>query len=280
MNFLGMSHETLFKLPITPSAEYKYQIARNFGQAASDYHAEADVQKKCAKRLITSLHVYREQLPAGSILELGCGTGFITQELIEREFDRPLMITDLSPTMLEFCQTNLQFSKKPVQPITFAVMDGETVPSGSYAAIVSGFVVQWFVNPVQGLHQLMQRLAPGGVLLASFPTYRSFPEWKQLCTQLNIPYTANPLPDPDQICASLTSATTHCSWHGQDVAITCEDAFAFFKGLKRIGAGVGRSPQTLTSSQMKRLIQIWNQQSMGQMEIHYHVAFLTIQRQI
>lgn len=59
------------------------QVAENFGRSVSDYHKQAEVQKEVADRLIASLEPWRDILPPGPILEVGCGTGFVTQGLVD-----------------------------------------------------------------------------------------------------------------------------------------------------------------------------------------------------
>lgn len=260
-------------------SNYKNQVAQSFGHAVSIYNTCAKLQQECAKDLVSALQQLQYQIPQGVILEIGCGTGFITQELIDRFSHHALEITDISPQMLEFCQSNLDISPTRLQPIAFRQLDGEVLQeSDSYAAIVSGFVVQWFEHPLISLKRLIAALKPGGMLLISFPTDQSFPEWRQMCTQLNLPFTANALPNPQQLSEQLTSDFVKCVWCEKQICTTYRNAIDFFKGLKLIGAGVNRLNQHLSSQQMKTLIHHWNQQQPGRIEVHHHIAFFVAQR--
>ena len=106
--------------PSTPHLNSsKETIAVNFGRAAQTYDVQAHLQRQCAHQLLSFLEKMCRQdgmdLPDGPILEIGCGTGFITQHLIDRflrnslttqhhSLKHSLLITDLSAKMVEFCQ--------------------------------------------------------------------------------------------------------------------------------------------------------------------------------
>jgi malonyl-CoA O-methyltransferase len=260
--------------------DYKHQVAKSFGHAVSIYNTCAQLQQECARDLVSALQQLQYQIPQGVILEIGCGTGFITQELIDRFSQHALEITDISPPMLEFCQRNLDISPTRSPSIAFRQLDGEVLQAdpNSYAAIVSGFVVQWFEHPLISLQRMIATLKPGGMLLISFPTDQSFPEWRQMCTQLNLPFTANALPNPQQLSEQLTSDVVKCVWYEKQICTTYRNAIDFFKGLKLIGAGVNRLNQHLSFQQMKALIHHWNQQQPDAIEVHHHIAFFVAQR--
>lgn len=252
---------------------HKPSIAARFGRSTATYHAEAELQKACADRLLTLLD--RRSIPAGTVLEIGCGTGFITQKLVDRFADRALHITDLSTEMLAFCRANLDLSRFK-GAIEFEPLDGERLAAQQrYALIVAGFVVQWFQQPTQSLQRLLQQLEPDGWLLVSFPSRDSFAEWKAICDRLQLPFTANSLPDP-QMLQQLDAA--HCWTEAETIAAQFPDAAAFFRSLKAIGAGFSTSGKQLSPSQMRRLIQAWNRQREGAIDVHYHVVYGLIQR--
>ncbi len=267
-------------LPISRNlkqAQAKSAIASHFGQAAALYHAKAQMQKDCAKHLLS----YLPQpliLPPGKILEVGCGTGFITQELVQRFPDRPLEITDLSAEMLQFCQTHLQMHSI----IEFRQMDGEVISSETpYAMIVSGFTIQWFDDPIATLRNWRSHLQQGGILLISFPTYQSFPEWRQICAELDLPFTANPLPDAERVWTALSQEFSQCQAYEKNISLTFDSAFNFFENFKAIGAGFNQAGKRLSLSQMRQLIQYWDSQSNRSLKpvtANFNIAFGMLKR--
>ncbi len=256
----------------------KLKIAQSFGQAALTYHLQASLQQDCATKLLALLELW--EVPPGVILEIGCGTGFLTQKLCDRFPHHPLQVTDLSADMLRFCQTYLQVTPDRA-PISFRQMDGETLEDNeSYGLIVSSFVIQWFKQPVKSLLSWLERLKPNGILCLAFPTCGSFPEWRQVCESLQIPFTANALPDPQILMQTLSKFPQDVYLQEEILCTTHRNASDFFKGLKSIGASVNTSGQKLSAPQMKKLIKYWDNcvEKDGVLQVHHHIAFLLIRR--
>jgi malonyl-CoA O-methyltransferase len=251
----------------------KQRIAQSFGQAALTYHRNASLQQDCAVQLLEILAGWSPELPLGVILEVGGGTGFLTQGLCDSFPHHPLQVTDLSADMLQFCQAHLQIESRHA-PVSFQPMDGEKI-TGVYALIVASFVIQWFQQPVVSLRHWLERLEPNGVICVAFPTCHSFPEWKQACDQLQIPFTANSLPDPQMLIQELSPSIQKYDLKEVTVTTTHRDASEFFRDLKSIGAGFNTSGQKLSLAQMKKLIRYLNRS--GVFQIQHHVAFLLIQ---
>lgn len=257
----------------------KCQIEEAFGQAAKQYDQAALVQKKCAIRLLEEVDRVCPDLPSGKMIEIGCGTGFLTQGLIKKMGDRPLEITDLSQSMLTVCQQQISQINHSSE-ITFKTLDGELwqPASRSYALIISSFVVQWFQQLEPTLDRWMSALKPGGKILMSFPTCHSFPEWKAVCQSLDLPFTGNPLPDPGAIAQFLASCPVHTHSWQESIGISFTSAREFFRGLKQIGAGTSFSQAKLSISEFKQLIGTLDAFANSSKEIHYDVAYFTISR--
>lgn len=256
------------------------KIAKSFGEAAITYNTHAKLQYDCAQHLLEIIKKHQTALPKGTILEIGCGTGFITQRLIKTFPQRDLEITDLSTEMLSFCQSHINIPEKQECQISFYCLNGENSqkPQRIYAAIVGGFVIQWFRDPVNSLSRLIQQLLPKGILVISFPTCDSFPEWQNICHQLDLPFTANPLPDPAQLLQLLPDEAHLLHAETLEQVTTHANAADFFRSLKTIGAGVSQTNQRLSAQQIKRLMQAWDAQSSDKINVRHQIAFLAIQR--
>jgi malonyl-CoA O-methyltransferase len=259
-------------------SNYSSSVADRFGQAAATYQVQASLQRHSAKHLLDIITTYQPCVPDGSIIEVGCGTGFITQGLLQTFPQRQLEITDLSTEMLNFCRSYVSISDRQQHLVSFQIQDGEKLfRPQKYAAIVSGFVIQWFDNPVDILQKWFAQIKPGGFLFLSFPTRQSFSEWRQICIQNHIPFTANPLPDPVVILQSFTDAQIRHQEVIQTVD-TYTSAAVFFRGLKAIGAGLNQTKQRLSIQQMKQLIQGWDTHTSNYVKVSHHTMFLVIQK--
>jgi malonyl-CoA O-methyltransferase len=260
----------------------KQKIAQSFGQAALTYHAHAQLQQDCAAQLLEILAEWSTDLPLGTVLEVGCGTGFLTQGLSDRNAPwnenrlspRLLLATDLSSEMVQFCQSHLP----PCDFVSFQQMDGENI-TGTHALIVASFVIQWFEQPGVALRGWLERLEAGGLIGLAFPTSRSFPEWRNVCDRLQIPFTANSLPNPQDLIQELSANAQIFCLKEMILTTTHRNATDFFRDLKSIGAGVNTAGQTLSLGQMKKLIQAWDSLNhSGVCVVQHHVVFWVIGR--
>lgn len=251
-------------------------IARNFGKAAARYQKEAEVQKEVAQRLIASLRPWRDILPPGPILEIGCGTGFVTEGIVDLYPKRKKIITDLSAEMVGFCREKF----KSVDNISFDELDAEQLSTEKpeYAMTVSGFAAQWFKDPALTLGKLIEATKPGGLLLASFPGNESFPEWKKHCRNLGIPYTGNTLPDTEEIVIKMSTGPVQVDYYEDTVTQKFPSAADFFRHLKGIGAGTRKEGRALAPSEMKMLIKHWDSKAGDEVTVSYHIIFLAIKR--
>lgn len=147
----------------------KVQVQKNFGQNAATYDQYAVVQKELAKELLTK--VKRTGVCFQRILEIGCGTGFLT-ELLAREYPKALITAiDIAPEMIELAREKLaDFSN-----INYFVVDGENLQianimsfgNPSFDLIISNAVFQWFADYATAFTQYHSLLELGGYLIFS-----------------------------------------------------------------------------------------------------------------
>lgn len=156
---------------MTDEAGHKQAIAARFGARAQDYDAHAGLQRRIAGRLVSFLPT----LQAPDILEVGCGTGFLTGQLFQRYESARFLITDLSSEMVALC-SQLQPGRAE-----FRVMDAEAPDcEGHFDLIATSMTLQWFLDPVAGLARLRNRLKPGGALYYATLGEGSFAEWRSV----------------------------------------------------------------------------------------------------
>lgn len=148
------------------------RISRAFA-AAPDYDGHARIQREVAQTL--AARIVALDLPrTPRVLEIGCGTGFLTQALALLGGD--WLVTDLSPEMLERCRDRLGDSEQH----RFAVLDGEYgMPEGGpFDLICSSLAVQWFDDTPAALARMVGWLSPGGHLMVTTLGPGSFAEWR------------------------------------------------------------------------------------------------------
>lgn len=148
-------------------------IARRFGAAVGAYDAHAHLQGRVAENLAA-------HLPARGVrrvLEVGCGTGFLTGHLLDAYGAGEFLITDLAPEMVAECRKKL--ANRSQMRCRFAVMDGEAPDcGGAFDLIATAMTLQWFADPLVGLARLQALLTPEGELFYATLGPESFGEWR------------------------------------------------------------------------------------------------------
>lgn len=164
------------------------EIAARFGARAPDYEQHADVQRAVAARLAQSL----PEVSRARVLEVGCGTGLFSRELLTRYPDGDFVLSDLSPEMLAECRGNLG---EIAQPVTFALAGGESGPGGPFDVIAMSMALHWFADPIATLTELRRRLAPGGTLVFATLGPESFAEWRETLAGAGLPSGLATMPE-------------------------------------------------------------------------------------
>ncbi|MFE2374898.1 class I SAM-dependent methyltransferase [Streptomyces sp. NPDC059398] len=102
---------------------------------------------------------------AGTVLEIGCGTGRALAYLAQRGVTAKGL--DLSPVMVE--KTMERWGPFGVDIVCGEVLEHLRDSPETYAAIYSIFGAVWFTDPAKLFPLIARRLRPGGVLVFSQP---------------------------------------------------------------------------------------------------------------
>jgi malonyl-CoA O-methyltransferase len=225
------------------------QAAARFDAAAGSYDAHSAAQRHAAQRLVEHL-VPLGLPPRPRILEIGCGTGHLTERLARHFTGATMLATDIAPAMVAACQARLgKYSR-----IDFAVMDGcRPAIADFYDLICGNLVAQWFDKLPAACARLAAQLKPGGILVLTLPGGETFREWKAAHTRLGLTAGTQPLPTPEVCRAALPEGDNHI-----DTAFWIDrpaDGLAFLRSLRAIGADTAAAGHTpLAPAQLRRVL--------------------------
>lgn len=256
-------------------ADCRQNIIENFSLHAGSYCRHALVQKESARLLFQEIErVWTNELADGNILELGCGTGELSALLIHLPRKGAITFSDASAEMLVAAKEKLTASApEKVSAVEFLMLDARQLPSQSqYSLIASSFVLQWLGDPLLSVAAQIEALKPGGVLAIAFPSSRSFPEWRNLCQNLNLPFTGNALPDTDRIVELLNRSRCQYSVASHQFEETFPTARHFFESLKKVGASTSLAGTSLSYLPFKSLLRSWDSACGSQIVVTYEIA--------
>jgi len=150
--------------------EVKQGIRRNFARRARSYDRHAEMQRRMAHGLVAAVGGLLPQ--ARRILEIGCGTGYLTNLLRQANGEARLAALDLDAALVAAARRRLG----PEAGVAWLVADGETPLRGEYDLIIANATFQWFIRPGETLAAYYRSLAPGGVLAFSTLGPQTFQE--------------------------------------------------------------------------------------------------------
>jgi len=242
--------------------ERKQRIAQAFSISSGGYDAAADVQWIVARRLAERIE--DAPLPGrGRILEIGCGTGFLSARLKELFPQGELTLTDISASMLERCRARVGDGPR------YHVMDGETPRGleGQFNLITTSLAIQWFVDLPKALAGLAGLLSPKGRLMFATLGAKTFQEWREAHAALGLPCgtpsypAAETFPWPQGFEHRLAEDLIRQPY---------DDGADFVRSLKALGAGEpAPGHQPLSAGSMRRLLASLE----GGFSASYHVLY-------
>jgi len=234
------------------------RIVDRFSHAAPSYHKAATVQAEIAKRLVETA---RPHLPPKDILDLGCGTGLVTQEIIRRWPEADVTGMDASAAMLDQ-------ARQILPQVEWIIGDAaQIMPTKKYDAIFSSMMLHWLDDPRAALQRWRAWLKPGGQIFAALLGDGSFKEWRNLCAQQGVKDGLWPMPKPD-FADDLANEVRQ-----ENHVISYGSAAEFLHRLKSTGASASRHGyHPLSPPQMRCLLA----QAPQPFPVTYEVLYLTV----
>ena len=246
----------------------KRRLRRAFDAAAAGYDEHAPVQRTAATRLadrIAALPLPERPL----ILEIGCGTGFLSEALRRRLGLADWVITDLSPAMLAACRARLG-DQADTQ---FMTLDGERpeLDGEGFDLICASLAFQWLGDLGPAVDRMKRLLKPGGHLAFATLADGTLATWRRAHADEGLEAGTPEFPSPAALSA-MTGGLIEDEWLVEGHA----DGAAFLRSIKGIGAhtpGDGRQP--LGRRDLARVLRRF--EALGSIA-EYHVAYAVARR--
>ncbi|MCG9553030.1 malonyl-ACP O-methyltransferase BioC [Vibrio sp. Isolate31] len=227
----------------------KSAIAEAFGKAATTYDKHAEFQRDVGHRLLDKLP---NDLSGLKVLDLGCGTGYFSEQLLNRGAE--VVCADLSLGMLEKAKQRCGSDVSLYQQA-----DAEQLPfaNGSFDIVLSSLALQWCNDLSSPLKEMKRVTAADGQVLFSTLLDGSLFELKKSWSKIDAHQHVNHFITTNQVKIAL--AQSSCTAHQLDlptITVWYDTAFELMRDLKGIGANhvSGRS-QGLTSRRMLQLVE-------------------------
>lgn len=207
----------------------KAAIAEAFGRAACSYDKHAAFQRDVGYRLLDKMP---SDLSGKTVLDVGCGTGYFSLELLKR--GATVVGFDLSDKMLKAAQTRCGETR-----ISYQQGDAENMPfaDNSFDIVFSSLALQWCADLTNPLREIRRVVRPQGQAFISTLLDGSLSELKQAWAKIDSHQHVNDFVSLNQVKIAL--AQSECHFHQLDLApieVWYTSAFSLMRDLKGIGA--------------------------------------------
>ncbi|WP_132251914.1 methyltransferase domain-containing protein [Methylobacterium segetis] len=252
-------------------SSWKQAVARAF-DGAEGYDRAAEVQARVAGHLAERI-AGLPLAPHPRVLEIGCGTGLLTQALRDRLAPRALLATDIAPGMVARAKARAPEGAD----LRYLVMDGERpslAPGPRFDLIASSLAAQWFEDLPGAVSTLSGLLAPGGWLALATLADGTFGEWGRAHAALGYA-PATPAYPTLQALRALAPPGCTLSVEEEPFLEAHPNGRAFLAALRAIGAGTPRGGRPLPAGALRRVLRRFDAEGA---RVTYRVALCLVRR--
>jgi len=213
-------------------------VERNFSRHPKYYDANAGIQKMVAANLADLISASIAAQSVSSALEIGCGTGFLTESLFRAFPAAEFTVTDISPAMLAYCErSTANLADGLGVSANFAVFDASSDSlEGTFDLVASSLAFQWVENFSGLTRRLRSIVATGGVLAFATLAEGTFDSISRIFSEHGLDFPIPKLPKQEELKNSLTDFTVRefrVETMREDFGTTIE----FLRHLRGVGAG-------------------------------------------
>ncbi|MEQ8155388.1 MAG: malonyl-ACP O-methyltransferase BioC [Clostridiaceae bacterium] len=269
----------------------KQQVKAHFSKNASTYYQYANVQKRMGDVLIELLFEGgKDAHEVKNILEIGCGTGYLTSALTELFPSAHITAVDIAPGMIS--EIKHKFKGCSVDFICDDIEEMEL--DDTYDMIISNAAFQWFNHTSLTIRKLYDALNAGGTLCFSTFGMHTFRELTECFNEANEALAMKCPVSSGQSFYGLHELTHLCrnavenETGNNEVMIQNRELFEyeyfdhckdFFQSIKKIGASnSNKNGRNNSPAFIKKVMELYNKKFHvnNKVRASYHCLFFKI----
>jgi len=222
---------------------HRPHVKRSFSSASETYDHHAVLQREIGDRLVA--HLDFTKIDPKRILDIGCGTGYVTRLLSQKFKKSQVTALDLSEPMVRYTRKQHKIRLPWHGKRHHCVADGCALPfaDASFDLVTSNLAMQWVANPGDMLAEMRRVLAPGGLMLFATFGRRTLAELRQSLAELATSPESRkaghvlPFPDVMSLGDELNKLPIELPVIDSDLfTLTYPNVMALVRELKGLGA--------------------------------------------
>lgn len=250
----------------------KALVTRRFARSTPTYDAAAIVQREMAQQLVRLIQRVAASHRFENVLELGCGTGLLTNLLVQQFAIRQLVLNDIVPDLTHVAQRYT--SGRPKLQVKLFPGDMELIPLPAHQDLVAcNAVLQWAARPDTMLGTMTDCVKRGGLLaIATFGPH-NLQETRDL-TGASLHYLSLAA-----IQRKLAAFVELIECHEEIRTISFESAYAVLQHLKRTGVN-SLQQQSWSPRAVKEFCRVYESQfrAANSVPLTYHPIIVVARR--
>lgn len=249
----------------------KRQIRQSFANASQSYDAMAMLQRQVGRELIAKVALPHEAL----VVDVGCGTGFFTQQLRDRALLKNILALDIAMPMLLNTRRRLGDNAVPL-----LCADAEKLPFTAHCVdgLTSNLALQWCLGLDEMFVDVLRVLRPNGQFVFS-----TFGE-SALCELKAAWAEVDDYPHVNEFCSlpalelQLQAAGFVDVWLEKNIyQIKYASVIELMRELKGIGAhnvNQARNKHLTTKGQLQALLNAYPIDKDGKITASYEIIYV------
>lgn len=249
----------------------KLKIKHAFSNASKTYDCVAQLQRDVGRDLLTQ---FLPQNLVGNVVDIGCGTGFLTQLLFPYCQNANLIALDLALPMLHTTRDKLANS------VRYVCGDAENLPfaKNSIDTLLSNVALQWCQPIDNALSELNRVLNANGTLIFSTFGSQTLCELKAAWASVDDFPHVNTFYNAQQLQQALQEAGfNNVEIKVQQYFPRYESVLDLMRELKHIGAhnvNSARSRHLTTKTALQTMIENYPRTTSGEIVATFEVIFV------
>ena len=238
----------------------KAKIKQSFAAASLTYDGVAALQRTVGKALLDTVDA--ENRPE-TLLDLGCGTGFLSSGLLVR--GHSVIALDIALPMLQVTQTKLA----DMSNVRYLCADAEQLPLAGQIVdgVFSNLALQWCINLDAVFSDIKRVMKPGGRLVFSTFGPQTLQELKAAWAEVDDYNHVNDFYSEQRLtCFLQLAGYADITVETQLYLSNYGSVLALMKELKHIGAHnviVGRNKNLTSKTTLQRMIAAYERHRTG-----------------
>ena len=249
----------------------KAQIRRSFANASQSYDAMASLQRRVGRELISKVALRREAL----VLDVGCGTGYFTQQLRDRTLLNNVIALDIALPML--LKTRQRFSGGAV-PLLCADAEQLPIANNCIDGLVSNLALQWCLGLDQLLVDVQRVLRANGQFVFSTFGERALGELKAAWAEVDDYPHVNEFCSLSELERLLKKAGfVNVQVESKLYQVKYNSVIELMRELKGIGAhnvNQSRNKKLTTKGQLQALLSAYPIDKDGRITASYEIIYV------